>query len=58
METYTMSTFLTSVTDVSVKLFSIVTSTVGFITSNPILLVFMCIAVVGAGVGLFQRLRG
>lgn len=53
-----MTAFLGDVTSVTANLFSIAGQAVTAVTSNPILLVFTCIAVVGAGVGLFQRLRG
>lgn len=42
----------------STTLFGIVTSAVNTVVDNPLLLVFFTIAIIGAGVGLFQRLRG
>jgi len=53
-----METLLTNVASVSTFLFGQVTTTVNFVVANPLLLVFFSIAIVGAGVGLFQRLRG
>lgn len=53
-----MSEVLASVTTVSTKLFEIVGTAVTTVTSNPLLLVFFTISIIGCGVGLFQRLRG
>lgn len=53
-----MASLLTDVSLVATSLFGIVTTAVTTVTSNPLLLMFFSIAVVGAGVGLFQRLRG
>lgn len=53
-----MSTLLADVGLVATQLFSIAGTAVTTVTSNPLLLMFFSIAVVGAGVGLFQRLRG
>lgn len=53
-----MAGLLTNVGLVATELFSIAGTAVTTVTSNPLLLVFFLIAIVGAGVGLFQRLRG
>jgi hypothetical protein len=55
-----MAALLANVASVSTTLFDIVGTTVTTITKsgNELLLVFMLIAIVGAGVGLFQRIRG
>jgi hypothetical protein len=53
-----MTALLANVTEVSTTLFSIATTAVTTVVANPLLLVFFSIAIVGAGVGLFQRLRG
>jgi hypothetical membrane protein len=60
MEQTALEVLLTNVGLVSTSLFNIVTSTVASITAtgHELLLVFMLISVVGAGVGLFQRIRG
>jgi len=53
-----MASLLTDVGLVATSLFTIVTTAVTTVTANPLLLMFFSIAVVGSGVGLFQRLRG
>lgn len=58
MDPTPMELLLQGVGSVSTFLFGLVTDTVTFIVANPLMLMFFSIAVVGAGVGLFQRLRG
>lgn len=58
MEPTVMENLLTGVGSVSVFLFGIVGDVVDLIVANPLMLMFFSIAIVGAGVGLFQRLRG
>lgn len=53
-----METLLDGIGAVSTSLFGLVTQTVTFVVGQPLLLVFFSIAIVGSGVGLFQRLRG
>jgi len=53
-----MAGLLADVGLVSAQLFTIAGTAVTTVTSNPLLLTFFSIAIVGAGVGLFQRLRG
>lgn len=53
-----MAAILENVSAVSTSLLGIAGQTVSFITSNALMLTFFCISIVGAGVSLFQRLRG
>lgn len=58
MEPTVMQNLMDSVGSVTTTLFNIVTQAVNFIVGKPLMLVFFSIAIVGAGIGLFQRLRG
>lgn len=58
MDPTPMELLINGVASVSTFLFGLVGDTVTLIIDKPLLLMFFSIAVVGSGVGLFQRLRG
>lgn len=51
-----MSAILTDVTSIVTSAITWVTSFVGAITANPLILMFVLISFVGLGVGLLRRL--
>lgn len=54
--TATVSTILTNVTSVVTEAVTWITSYVGAITSNPLILTFVILSIAGMGVGLIRRL--
>lgn len=56
MEVVTMATILENITSVVTSAISWVTSFVDLITGQPLLLLFVIVALVGLGVGLISRL--
>lgn len=55
-DTITVSTILTNVSSLVTESVKWVSSFVGAITSNPLILAFVIVAFVGLGVGLIKRL--
>lgn len=53
---YTLATLITDIGSMVTGAVSWITSYVGAITSNPLILAFVIIAFVGLGVGLINRL--
>lgn len=54
--TATVGTILTNVTSVVTESVNWITSFVGAITSNPLILTFVILSIAGMGVGLIRRL--
>lgn len=55
MEAMTMETIITNVGSIITAAMTWATSAVTFITSNPLILMFVLISLVGIGVGLVRR---
>ena len=55
MEAMTMETIITNVGSIITAAMTWATSAVSFITSNPLILMFVLISLVGIGVGLVRR---
>lgn len=58
METVTLATILTNVGSVVTSAVDWMGDIVSFITSNPLVLLFVTISLVGLGVGLLGRVLG
>lgn len=54
--TTTVATIVGNAGDIVTKGLSWVTQVVGLVTSNPLLLMFVILPLVGLGIGLFRRL--
>lgn len=55
MEAMTMETIITNVGSIITAAMTWASSAVNFITSNPLILMFVLISLVGIGVGLVRR---
>lgn len=55
MEAMTLETIITNVGSIITAAMTWATSAVSFITSNPLILMFVLISLVGIGVGLVRR---
>lgn len=55
MEAMTMETIITNVGSIITAAMTWATSAVNFITSNPLILMFVLLSLVGIGVGLVRR---
>lgn len=55
MESMTLANIISSVGEIVTAAMTWATSAVNFITSNPLILMFVLISLVGIGVGLVRR---